>query len=369
MNLYAFPPHAPRFAGPLPGTIFQGALIEKGKGIGIHVLSISPLYILKHVFILKPSKRPQQGAVGGRGVRGARSSPAMFRKKAKGKDDPPAQPRVSDEYGEKLTRSLSMEIRELRIREKEILLQLESRGVKADERETRPLEPPQTSVDSPRPLTLRPNTTHVCQKKSFERQRGRNGRTRAPGLSKREATPRRGADLRVSEAPGVARPPHGACRRQRRRRAGGLAAWFREGPVRDSARGEQAARAGEHHRHRLALFCGAREAVGVHSEGRDFGGCGSVPHRPELLRLRQEDPTPPLHGGGQLPRLGVAPQGEEGEPERDRQVWQHAAPGRDLGRPQGHRQPPGGARRAASRGETQEEKKENNDQVPPRPRR
>lgn len=159
------------------------------------MLSISPLYILKHVFILKPSKRPQQGAVGGRGVRGARSSPAMFRKKAKGKDDPPAQPRVSDEYGEKLTRSLSMEIRELRIREKEILLQLKSRGVKADERETRPLEPPQTSVDSPRPLTLRPNTTHVCQKKSFERQRGRNGRTRAPGLSKREATPRRGADL------------------------------------------------------------------------------------------------------------------------------------------------------------------------------
>ena len=66
----------------------------------------------------------------------------MFRKKAKGKDDPPAQPRVSDEYGEKLTRSLSMEIRELRIREKEILVQLKSRGVKADERETRPLETP-----------------------------------------------------------------------------------------------------------------------------------------------------------------------------------------------------------------------------------
>ena len=153
------------------------------------------MYNSKHVFIFWSSKRPQQGAVGGRGVRGARSSPAMFRKKAKGKDDPPAQPRVSDEYGEKLKRSLSMEIRELRIREKEILLQLKSRGVKADERETRPLEPPQTSVDSPRPLTLRPNTTHVCKSKSFERQRGRNGRTRAPGLSKREATPRRGADL------------------------------------------------------------------------------------------------------------------------------------------------------------------------------
>lgn len=131
------------------------------------------------MYILKPSKRPQQGAVGVRGVRGARSSPAMFRKKAKGKDDPPAQPRVSDEYGEKLTRSLSMEIRELRIREKEILSQLKSRGVKADERETRPLEPPQTSVDSPRPLTLRPNTTHpqnLCQKKvSSDSEDGTDG--------------------------------------------------------------------------------------------------------------------------------------------------------------------------------------------------
>ena len=58
------------------------------------------LYNSKHVFIFWSSKRPQQGAVGGRGVHGARSSPAMFRKKAKGKDDPPAQPRVSDEYGE-----------------------------------------------------------------------------------------------------------------------------------------------------------------------------------------------------------------------------------------------------------------------------
>ena len=54
----------------------------------------------------------------------------------------------------------------------------------------------------------------------------------------------------------------------------------------------------------------------MHSEGRDFGGRGSVPHRPELLRLRQGDPTHLSTAEGSF-RVSEWLLKEKGEPERD----------------------------------------------------